>query len=187
MTNIMRNNRGNTSILHMISLNTNIPSLTAKRAKKPVNCNAHKVTVNEELYGLMSAGAKAQDGRLLSIQTMLCRSAVPTARLLDEVVPKAKMDKALRTRAERHLVGTILLTARTNNTVNFQRREARPRKTYRRHCLVTTAGRISKRRVTVAKCGERLSSTKSTSTARPPIQVKTGTWCMGRPWCSFFR
>ena len=59
---------------------------------------------------------------------MLCRAAVPGARLLDEVVSNAKMDKAVRTRAKRQLVDTLSLIVHANNTLNFQRREAVKRK-----------------------------------------------------------
>ena len=96
----------------------------AKRALKPENTATHAVHINDEIYAVMSPGAKAHDARLKSIQTMLCKAVVPTARLLDEVVSKSKMDKAYKNQAERHLIDTISLIAHANNTVNFQRREA---------------------------------------------------------------
>ena len=97
----------------------------AKRAKKPENVATNRLQVNDELFSVMSAGSKAYDGRLKAIQSMLCKAAIPAARLLDKVQSeKIKLNKADEKVAERELIDTISLIAHTNNTVNFQRREA---------------------------------------------------------------
>lgn len=49
-----------------------------KRAK-PANVNFHKVGVDDTVFGLIPPGLKAQDSRMKSIQSMVCKAAVPTA------------------------------------------------------------------------------------------------------------
>ena len=99
----------------------------ASRAKPPSNVNLNRVDINEEILPILPSGSKAYDSRLRSIQGMLCKTAVPSARLLDAVVSgkliiqgEGKEKKML----ERELMDTISMVANTNALVNNYRREA---------------------------------------------------------------
>jgi hypothetical protein len=100
----------------------------AKRAKKPANVNFHKVGVDDTVFSLMSPGLKAQDSRMKSIQSMVCKAAVPTACLLDEIEKNDSIDNEQKNKMERYLLDNISLMSHVNNTINYQRREAIKRK-----------------------------------------------------------
>ena len=129
----------------------------AKRAKKPTNTQLNHLHLNDELLGLVSAGSKTFDGRLKSLQLMLCKAAVPTARLLDKIVSgKMNLEKEEQKLAERELVDTISLIAHTNNTVNYQRRDAIKRRLPPHYSLALKAPEIPGDTLFGDECSEKL-------------------------------
>jgi hypothetical protein len=100
----------------------------ARRAKKPENVHFSKVAVNDELYGLLPQGLKAQDARLKSIQSMLCKAAVPSACLLNEIETNMNMPPDQKKKCQRYIIDNISLIAHASNSINYQRRESIKRK-----------------------------------------------------------
>ena len=129
----------------------------AKRAKKPTNTQLNHLHLNDELLGLVSAGSKTFDGRLKSLQSMLCKAAVPAARLLDKIVSgKMNLEKEEQKLAERELVDTISLIAHTNNTVNYQRQDAIKRRLPPHYSLALKAPEIPGDTLFGDECSEKL-------------------------------